>query len=156
MFELRPFDLEDSTEVASWASSAEDAWIMNSSIDYPLQPDTVTSWRLESDYAFILCLDGDMVAYGDIVEDVVEGDVEIQRILVSPELRGRGIGKALLTRMCVFLAASSQYSEVWIRIGRKNGPAGSCARAAGFIDDPKLSGPKYIWMKKNLIPDGLE
>ncbi len=157
MFQLRPFNLEDSHIVASWVISPEDAYAVDTASFYPMSPETVSGWRVESasDYAFILCLDGDMVAYGDIIEDEADKDIEIQRILVRPELRDQGIGSALLSRLCAFIVESYPYTEVWMRIGRDNAAAASCARATGFVQDNTHSGPKYIWMKRMLVPAGL-
>ena len=158
MFQLRPFNLEDSQIVATWVSSPEDAYAVDSESFYPVSPETVNEWRVESgsDYAFILCLDGDMVAYGDILEDEAAKDIEIQRILVKPELRDQGIGSALLSRLCAFIVENYAYPEVWMRVGRENVSAASCGRAAGFLVEEKHSGPKYIWMKRTLMPAGIE
>ena len=158
MFQLRPFNLEDTETVAEWVNSPEDAYALDPTSFYPLSPDTVKGWRVESasDYAFILCLDGDMVAYGDIIEDEADKDIEIQRILVKPEMRDRGIGSVLLGRLCAFIVESYPYTEVWMRVGRDNAPAASCGRAAGFQQDDTHSGPKYIWMKRTLVPAGIE
>ena len=158
MFQLRPFNLEDSPIVADWVSSPDDAYAVDSTSFYPLSADTVQGWRVESasDYAFILCLDGDMVAYGDIIEDEADKDIEIQRILVKPDMRDQGIGSALLSRLCAFLVESYPYTEVWMRVGRENVSAASCGRAAGFVEDDTHSGPKYIWMKRTLVPTGIE
>ena len=158
MFQLRPFNLEDSSIVATWVSSPEDAYALDPASFYPTSAETVNSWRVESaaDYAFILCLDGDMVAYGDIIEDDADKDIEIQRILVKPEMRDQGIGSALLSRLCAFIVESYSYTEVWMRVGRDNATAASCARATGFLEDATHSGPKYIWMKRVLVPAGID
>jgi ribosomal protein S18 acetylase RimI-like enzyme len=158
VFQLRPFNLEDSSIVAAWVSSPEDAYALDPESLYPMSSEVVDQWRVESgsDYAFILCLDGEMVAYGDIIEDDAEKDIEIQRILVKPQLRDQGIGCALLNRLCAFIAENYPYSEVWMRVGPENDCAASCFRAAGFLVDETHTGPKYIWMKRSLVPAELE
>lgn len=150
IFELRPFTLAEAEWVAGWAASSEDLRAAAASDDFPLTADQVAAWTYEADFVFTLRREGDLVAYGEIVEDVVEGDVEIQHLLVAPDMRAVGIGKALLSRLCEFLTATLPYSEVWMRVGRENAPAAACARAVGFEVVEKMCGPRYLWLRKNL------
>ncbi len=152
-FEMRPFTIPEAETVAHWAASPEDVRHVTGADDGSLPADQVLAWTLEANYAFTLRRDGDLVAYGEIVEDEVEGDAEIQHLLVAPDMRGRGIGKALLSRLVAFVAASRPYPEVWVRVGRDNEPARCCAEAVGFKDDEAMSGPRYRWLKKALPPD---
>lgn len=149
-YEMRPFALPEAELVASWAATAEDGWAVTASSEFPLAADQVAAWTYEADFAFTLRRDGDLAAYGEIVEDVVEQDVEIQHLLVAPDMRSMGVGRAMLSRLCAFLAATRPYPEVWLRIGRDNLPAAECARAVGFEDSADMSGPRYRWLKKRL------
>ena len=149
-FELRPFIVAEAETVAHWAGSADDAWRVAGIKEGLLSAEQVAAWPLEANYAFTLRLDGDLAAYGEIVEDEVEGDVEIQHLLVAPDMRRQGVGQALLSRLVAFLAASSAYSEVWVRVGRDNEIALQSARSVGFAEDADLSGPRYAWLKKSL------
>jgi ribosomal protein S18 acetylase RimI-like enzyme len=150
-YEMRPFTPPEAETVAGWAASPEDAWAVSGASE-PLTGDQVAAWTYETDYAFTLRRDGDLVAYGEVLEDVVEGDVEIQHLLVAPDMRGVGVGKALLSRLCAFLAAARPYPEVWLRVGRENAAAALCARGVGFEDVAGMSGPRYLWLKKRLRP----
>lgn len=150
-FELRPFTLPEAEWVAGWASTPAELREMAATDDFPLSANQVAAWTYEADFVFTLRREGDLVAYGEIVEDSVEGDVEIQHLLVASDMRSVGIGKALLSRLCAFLAATLPYSEVWLRVGRENLPAAACARAVGFEVEEKMCGPRYLWMKKSLI-----
>lgn len=147
--EIRPFAVAEAETVAGWAVSVEDreqldgAWAL-------LTADDVTLWTLETTWAFTLRRDGDVVAYGEILEDEVEGDVEIQHLLVAPDMRGVGVGRALIGRLCAFLAASRPYAEVWLRAGRGNAAVIACAHAAGFTDVAAMSGPRFLWLKRPL------
>lgn len=149
-YEMRPFALPEAEMVASWAATEEDAWAVTGSSEFPLAADHVAAWTYEADFAFTLRRDGDLAAYGEIVEDVVEQDVEIQHLLVAPDMRSVGVGKAMLSRLCAFLAATKPYPEVWLRVGRDNHAAAACARAVGFEDSADMSGPRYRWLKKRL------
>jgi GNAT superfamily N-acetyltransferase len=151
VFELRPFALPEAETVAAWAESPQDVLALSGAGD-PLTAGQVAAWTYEADYAFTLRRDGDLVAYGEVVEDVVEQDVEIQHLLVAPDVRATGVGRALLSRLCAFLAEARPYPEVWLRVGRDDAPAAACARAAGFEAVPDMSGPRFLWLKKPLTP----
>lgn len=149
-FEMRPFAVAESEMIAHWATTQEDAWRVAGIEGGPLTADQVATWTMETNFAFTLRRDGDLVAYGEILEDEVEGDVEIQHLLVAPDMRRQGIGQAMLSRLTAFLSASRPYSEVWMRVGRDNEPAALCAHSMGFMEDEQMSGPRYLWLKKSL------
>ena len=154
-FEMRPLALPEAELIASWAATPEDVWALTASPEFPLTADQVAAWTYEADFAFTLRREGDLAAYAEIVEDVVEQDVEIQHLLVAPDLRAAGVGQAFLSRLCAFLAATRPYPEVWLRVGRDNAPAAACARAVGFEDIAAMSGPRFRWLKKSLTPEKL-
>lgn len=151
-FELRPFATQESETIAHWAATIEEVWQVTGTHDFPLTGATVTGWTREADHAFTLRRDGDLVAYGEIVEDEVEGDIEVQHLLVAPDMRHLGVGQAMLSRLCAFIAGSRPYREIWTRVGRDNPIALRCAEAVGFVQVEAMSGPRYLWLKKTLRP----
>ncbi len=153
-FELRPLALPEAETVAAWAATSEEARFLTGTESFPLTADDVAAWTYECDYALTLRRSGDLAAYAEIVEDVVEQDVEIQHLIVAPDLRSAGIGRAMLERVCAFLAEARPYSEVWLRVSRDNAPAAACAAAAGFATEEKMSGPRYQWYKKRITREG--
>ena len=149
-YELRPLAMPEAETIAAWAATAEDVRFLTGDDDFPLTAGDVAAWTYEADYALTLRRDGDLAAYAEIVEDVVEQDIEIQHLLVAPDLRSVGVGAAMLQRCCTFIADLRPYPEVWLRVSRENASAAACAAAAGFEAVPQMSGPRYQWMKKNL------
>ena len=149
-FELRPLALPEAETIAGWAHDTDDVRFLTGADDFPLTAGDVAAWTYECDYALTLRRGGDLAAYAEIVEDVVEQDVEIQHLLVAPDLRSAGVGRAMLERVCAFLAEARPYAEVWLRVSRDNAPAAACASAAGFEAVEKMSGPRYVWFKKPL------
>ena len=152
-FELRPFAVPEAELISHWAPTAEDAWHVAGLEQTELTASQVTAWTMETNFAFTLRRDGDLVAYGEILEDEVESDVEIQHLLVAPDMRRQGIGEALLSRLAAFVAASRPYPEVWMRVRRDNEAAARCGRAVGFEADETMSGPRFLWLKKSLRPE---
>jgi RimJ/RimL family protein N-acetyltransferase len=153
-YELRPFAMPEAETIAGWAADADEVRFLTGSDDFPLTPDDVAAWTYEADYALTLRRGGDLAAYAEIVEDVVEQDVEIQHLLVAPDLRSLTVGRTMLLRCCAFLSEVRDYPEVWLRISRGNAPAAACASAAGFEAIAKMSGPRYQWYKKSLSREG--
>jgi ribosomal protein S18 acetylase RimI-like enzyme len=150
-FELRPFAMPEAETIAGWATDAHEVRFLTGTDDFPLMPGDVAAWTYEADYALTLRRGGDLAAYAEIVEDVVEQDIEIQHLLVAPDLRSVGVGRAMLLRCCAFLSEVRAYPEVWLRVSRDNAPAAACASAAGFETVSQMSGPRYLWMKKVLM-----
>lgn len=147
--------MPEAETIAAWAATAEDVRFLTGGDDFPLTPGDVAAWTYEADYALTLRRDGDLAAYAEIVEDVVEQDIEIQHLLVAPDLRSVGVGEAMLRRCCAFIAELRPYPEVWLRVSRENAPAAACAAAAGFAAEEKMSGPRYQWYKKSLLKSQL-
>lgn len=153
-FALRPFAVAEAEQVAHWAATPQDLRQAASSEEWPLSAKQVTRWTLEANFAWTLRADGDLAAYAEVVEDDVEGDAEIQHLLVAPDLRGQGIGREILKRLCAFLAAERPYPEVWVRAGRDNLAAIACAQGAGFEASEAMSGPHYVWLRRAVGPAG--
>ena len=149
-YELRAFAMAEAEMVSHWAATPDDVWKLTGSEEFPLTADHIIAWTFESDFAFTLRRDGDLVAYGEIVIDPVEQEVEIQHVLVAPDMRRLGIGKAMTSRLCAFLAATTAHEAALIRIGRDNEPALRCVAALGFQEQSALSGPRYQWLKITL------
>jgi len=150
VFELRPFAMPEAETIAGWASDADEVRFLTGTDDFPLTPGDIAAWTYEADYALTLRRGGDLAAYAEIVEDVVEQDVEIHHLLVAPDLRSLGVGRTMLLRCCAFLSEVRSYPEVWLRVSRDTPPAAACAAAAGFETVSQMSGPRYLWMKKEL------
>ncbi len=149
-FEMRPFVAAEAEMIAHWAATPEDLWRLTGTYEFPLTAAQIVAWNYEASYTFTLRREGDLVAYGEIIEDEVDNDVEIQHLIVAPDMRQQGCGQAMLSRLCAFLAASQSFQEVWARVGRDNIPALRMAEAVDFQEDTQMSGERYHWLKKNL------
>lgn len=146
----------------AWAGTAEEreAW---AGLVEP-HPDSAVfeRWHADPDvHAFELLADGELVGYGEVWEDRGEGEAELARIIVAPEHRGRGLGRALVVFL-VQRARALGYETVWMRAVPGNAAAIACYAAAGFVraSDEEAAAfnqgqPRpYVWMR--LIGRGLD
>ena len=136
---LDPFDPVRAPLVASWAVGDEvvRAWCAVDGDGVPA--DVVAGWSQADDVeAFVFAEDGaDPVAYGELWLDDEEAEVELARLLVAPERRGQGVGRALV-RALVDQARTThpELPDVILRVRPENTQAIRSYLAAGFVDLP--------------------
>jgi len=145
---LHPFDRDQAALVTSWAAGDAEvvrAWISLEADAVPA--DVVAGWSEADDveaFLFTVDADGPYVAYGELWLDDEEGEVELARLLVAPELRGRGVGRALVGEL-VDRARSThpELPDVILRVQPGNLRAIRAYHAAGFVDVPE--GEQASW-----------
>ncbi|MEU4395397.1 GNAT family N-acetyltransferase [Kribbella sp. NPDC023855] len=132
--ELRSFASEYTATVAGWARSAQEVALLTGREEYPFPGDLLTSWRtVADDIRAYLYFDGETpVAYGELWLDDEEDEVELARIIVAPELRGKGIGTEFV-RALLAPALSSGYADVFLRVRPDNEPAIRTYLRVGFV-----------------------
>jgi ribosomal protein S18 acetylase RimI-like enzyme len=150
---LIPFDRRRAKTVAGWVRSSAEASNWCGKAEFPFQAATVASWSTENDVTAYLLVDaaGRPVAYGEVWSDDEEDEAELARLIVDPDRRGRGVGRALVTA----LVAVAGFDNILMRVVPHNDPALACYRSAGFVDvDPALAETwnepqpvKYVWLR---------
>jgi RimJ/RimL family protein N-acetyltransferase len=137
---LDSFDPGQAALVASWAVGDDvvRAWCAVEGDAVPA--DVVAGWSEADDVeAFLFSVDrgGPYVAYGELWLDEEEGEVELARLLVSPDRRGRGVGRVLV-RELVDRARTIHpgLPDVILRVRPENTQAIRAYAAAGFVDVP--------------------
>ena len=137
---LQTFDPVHAELVASWGDGHEvvRAWCAVEGDRVPA--DVVAAWSQADDVEAFLLVDdaGDPVAYGELWVDDEEGEVELARLLVAPEHRGRGVGRALTRALSV--RAHETHPElptVILRVRPENEQAIRCYTGAGFVAVPE-------------------
>jgi ribosomal protein S18 acetylase RimI-like enzyme len=137
---LQPFDHADAGLVSGWAVGEDvvRAWCAAEGDRVPAE--VVAGWSEADDVEAYLLLDdeGAPVAYGELWVDEGEGEVELARLLVAPEHRGKGVGR-VLTRALTGLArkAHPELPAVFLRVRPDNEQAVRAYTAAGFVDVPE-------------------
>jgi len=137
---LAPFDPARAELVAGWAVGDEvvRAWCAAEGDSVPA--DVVAGWSEADDVETFLFTeppsDGP-VAYGELWLDDEEGEVELASLLVAPERRGRGVGRALVTALVEQARrAHPELPAVILRVRPENQQAIRAYAAAGFVAVP--------------------
>ena len=137
---LQPFHPGRAALVASWAVGDEvvRAWCAVEGNAVPA--DVVMGWSEADDveaYLFSVSDSGPPVAYGELWLDDEEGEVELARLLVAPEHRGKGLGRVLVRELVAHARTTHpELPDVILRVRPENAQAIRAYVAAGFVDVP--------------------
>jgi ribosomal protein S18 acetylase RimI-like enzyme len=151
---LVSFSEGSSEVVAGWVTSAAEATRWAGLADWPVPPAVFAEWHAEPDVVpFLLIGDtGEPVGYGELWED--EAEAELARLVVDPEWRGRGNGRALVGAL-VTEARRRGFDEIWLRVVPDNETAIRCYHGAGFVraspdEETEFNqgqGRTYLWLR---------
>src|SRR5215213_2406211 len=95
---LREFRASDAREVARWPSSLHEVrrWA-GSDPGWPVDVSVFGRWHADPDVRpYTICAGEEAIGYGEVWVDEPEQEVELARIIVSPDQRGRGVGRQLV------------------------------------------------------------
>jgi GNAT superfamily N-acetyltransferase len=154
---LLPFVPADAALVSSWAVGDDvvRAWCAVEADSVPA--DVVAGWSEADDVESYLFGDADdaLVAYGELWLDDEEGEVELARLLVAPERRGQGLGRALVKALVEQARRTHpELPVVLLRVRPESAQAIRAYVAAGFAVLPaeeqatwnKGQRFEYLWM----------
>ena len=125
---------------------------------WPVAASVVSAWHADPGVRpFVLVRSGVLLGYGEVWIDEEEREVELARIIVRPERRGRGLGR-LLVRLLLEQAAQTGYQTAFVRVAPGNAAALACYRHAGlapvseeerqaFNEGQPL---EYVWLRREL------
>lgn len=125
--DLVGFRAEWAGAVAEWPGSVDEVrrWCSRDEVDVP----TVVSWATAPDVeAYGLIETGALVGYGELWLD--DDEVELARLIVAPDHRGRGVGRQLVAALTA--RARLCYPAIFMRVHPSNAPALRCYAAAGY------------------------
>lgn len=94
--ELVAFDATHAATVANWPLSPTES--LHWCGEYPLSPETVTSWSNTDDIqAYLLMTDTEPIGYGELWLD--DDETELARLILAPPHRNQGAGHHLVTAL---------------------------------------------------------
>lgn len=147
--QLRPYEPADAEAVAGWAAGTDTRqWCGLDAVT----AGTVAGWAAQPDVvAYGLVEDGELVGYGELWLD--EAEVELARLVVAPDRRGRGLGRRLAADLAA--AARGHHPDVFLRVHPDNARAVRSYRGAGFVPvDPAEAAEwnaaqpvEYVWLR---------
>jgi len=115
-------------------------------------------WHADPDVRPYIICDGEApIGYGEVWVDEPEQEVELARIIVSPDQRRRGVGRRLVL-LLLDRAAQAGLPDAFVRVVPENGAAIGCYRGAGFspVSEPEHvefnrgQPVDYVWMHQPL------
>ena len=152
---LREFRGSDAREIARWPGSPEEVrrWA-GSDPGWPVDVAVFGRWHADPDVRpYVLCDGEKPTGYGEVWVDEPEREVELARIIVSPEQRGRGVGRRLVG-LLLYRASLAGLPDAFVRVVPENRAAIGCYRGAGFspVSETKRGEfnrgqpVDYVWM----------
>jgi len=131
--ELVPFAPAYAAVVASWPRSAAEAMMWCGQREFPVPARIVADWQRDEEVSAYLLMAGDaLIGYGEVWLDAQDKEAELARIIIAPEARGNGRGRALV-RFLLSEAVKAGYPGIFMRVHPDNDPALRCYRGAGFV-----------------------
>lgn len=152
---LGDYRLEHGQTVVGWVRSAEECLIWADVPFLRLSPAVLDDWHAQQ--GIVPCVglvDGDLCAYGQVIEDRAEDAAEIARVIVAPERRGQAVGRTF----AALLAAEAQrrgFQSIVARAARGDRATFACYRGAGFVrmslsEEASLNldeEREYVWLR---------
>jgi len=155
---LKRFSPIWAAEVLGWVCNSDESRLWANLAEVPGDSSIFAAWHVDADVRpFLLVQKGVAIGYGEIWIDSDAGEVELARILVMPECRGRGVGRRLVS-LLLAEAAKTGLRDAFVRVHPGNAAAIACYQHAGFrrVDDKSeaswnQSQPvEYLWLQRKL------
>jgi len=152
---LGDFGEEQTETILGWVMSAEDALGWAETPFLRIRPDLLETWHAQPGIVPCVGILGDeLCAYGHIWEDQVEREAEVGRVIVAPERRREGIGRAFVSLLAAE-ATRRGFETILARTPRSNRAAFACYRSAGFVrmdreDEVAMNFDQmedYVWLE---------
>ena len=152
--EISSYEERFAPEITAWPRNLDEAraWA-GPKATFPFDSAELSRNHTDPDVIpFVAHCEGTLVGYAEIWLD--EADIEIARIIVEPNHRRKGIGRAFVEGM-IGRAAAFGLSDLYLRVVPENLIAIRCYESAGFVkmspdeqatfnEDESIN---YVWMR---------
>ncbi len=139
---LRPSTVEDATPIAGWFSNpVELAKWGGTGLSFPLQAKQFSMWINEASSAkprrclSFLNAAGELVGCFQLASDPPNQTERLARFAVAPGERGKGLGKAMLSRIMTLAFENPLVHRLELGVWTVNETALALYRAAGFVSE---------------------
>lgn len=145
---LQPVQPSHFAVITGWLDSPEATlrWA-GPSVPFPLTADAFAAalalparpgWAL-------LDADGTCLGFGQFWQTAA-GSTHLGRIIVSPQARGRGLGRVLMTALCAEAVRRTAAVQLTLKVYRSNQAAVALYRDLGFVASEDASTPELLFM----------
>ena len=131
----RPVAEEDIQLICGFPQSDDELFFLFPKAEFPLAPSQLQGAIAQRSDSTVVELDGKVVAFANFYRWEVGGCCSIGNVIVSPVVRGRGIGRYLIEQMIALAFSKHQAAEVTVSCFNKN--------VAGLLLYPRLGFQPY-------------
>ncbi|MFI8232595.1 GNAT family N-acetyltransferase [Streptomyces sp. NPDC085900] len=129
--DLLPFADAHAVTVAGWPTSVDEVVMWCGRKEFPVDVQTIIDWQRDDDVRAQVLVEGEkVVGYGELWFDAEEDAVELARIVIAPDRRGKGLGRVLVRGLLAH-AIGVGFSDVFMRVHPDNEKALRCYRGPG-------------------------
>jgi ribosomal protein S18 acetylase RimI-like enzyme len=129
---LVPYDGTGAAAVVAWcaASPFSREWVPAGS---PTPDAVLAGWHTDPDITgYVLLRAGTPVAYGELWVERDEDEAELAHLVVDPDLRRQGLGRALALDL-VATSRAEGLANIFLRVRSDNQAGIACYASAGFV-----------------------
>ncbi|MDH7482967.1 MAG: GNAT family N-acetyltransferase [Armatimonadota bacterium] len=131
----RPVAEKDIRIICGFPQNADELFFFFPKADYPLTSSQLQDAIAQRSDSTVVELDGEVVAFANFYRWEVGGCCSIGNVIVSPEARGKGVGRYLIEQMIGIAHSKYRAAEVTISCFNQN--------VAGLLLYPKLGFQPY-------------
>lgn len=130
--DIVPYTAEYAATVQGWIDSEETFRALGGHEEYPPADDLVASWQTEQRTSHLLFSNNRPIAFAQLWDHPLEMAVEIEHLLVKPDMRNHGVGSRMLVLLYEFASRWRGLAKVIAHVPQDQPAALACCLKAGF------------------------
>ena len=142
---LREYEIEDANEIIKWIRNENELFLWSANIynKFPIEAEDINSFyeqaSKKSNFYPMTLVEDDKIIGHLILRNTDEKNeiIRLGFIIIDPSLRGKGIGKELITRAIEYAKNSLNAKEINLGVFENNTPAYKCYKSVGFTEIDK-------------------
>ena len=130
--DIVPYTPDYAATVRSWIDSEETFRAVCGQGEYPPPDDLIESWQTEQRTSHLLFSHSRPIAFAQLWDHPLEMAVEIEHLVVKPDMRNQGVGSRMLILLYEFSSRWRGLAKVIAHVPQDNPAALACCIKAGF------------------------